>query len=114
MELIDRRKLLKHLSDWWLSETPSGNREILFINGVPQKTPTMKLIEECIKAVEDQPTAYDIDKVERQLLDKIRHELIHSPDGVYVIDSKHYYDVDIFEAIEIVKKGGVSDEESKG
>lgn len=71
MELIDRRKLLKHLSDWWLSETPSGNREILFINGVPQKTPTMKVIEECIKAVEDQPTAYDIDKVVEQLEEKM-------------------------------------------
>lgn len=53
---IDRNRLLQHLNDWWLTESPTGN-EILFINGEPQTTPVMKVIEECMKAVEEQPTA---------------------------------------------------------
>lgn len=107
MELIDRRKLLKHLSDWWLSETPSGNGEILFINGVPQKTPIMKVIEECIKAVEDQPIAYDIDKVAEQLRKKAyncgSHMNIYGEKAEWMAEG--YY-----RAFEIVKKGGVADE----
>ena len=98
MELIDRRKLLKHLSDWWLSETPSGNGEILFINGVPQKTPTMKVIEECIKAVEDQPTAYDPDKVIKEL----RKNAYTTEDFEYEPYDVIYLD----DACKIVKKGG--------
>lgn len=98
MELIDRRKLLKHLSDWWLSETPSGNGEILFINGVPQKTPTMKVIEECIKAVEEQPTAYDPDKVV-QRLERLYKKWF----------GEQWYEVPyLVKSIEIVKKGGAN------
>jgi hypothetical protein len=63
--LIDANKLLSYLNDWWLSETPSG--EVLFINGVPQRTAAMTFIEHLMKVVESQPTAYDIDKVVEQL-----------------------------------------------
>lgn len=104
MELINRGKLLKHLSNWWLSETPSGNGEILFINGVPQKTPTMKVIEECIKAVEDQPTAYDIDKIVEQM-----EKASHWTEPTYDEDGYSYDDeievIDLSDAIEIVKGG---------
>mgnify|MGYP000472723659 CR=1 FL=1 len=55
-EYINRNRLLRHLADWWLTESPTGN-EILFINGEPQTTPVMKVIEECVKAVEEQLTA---------------------------------------------------------
>ena len=65
-EYINRNRLLRHLADWWLAESPTGS-EILFINGEPQTTPVMKVIEKCMKAVEEQPIAYDIDKVVEQL-----------------------------------------------
>lgn len=53
--MIDEKKLLKHLSDWWLSETPSGDGTVLVINGELQKTPMMKTIEDFMKTVEQQP-----------------------------------------------------------
>lgn len=53
--MIDEKKLLRYLSDWWLSETPRGDGTILFINGKPQKTPMMKAIEDFMRVVEEQP-----------------------------------------------------------
>lgn len=53
--MIDEKKLLKHLSDWWLSETPSGDGTVLVISGELQKTPMMKIIEDFMKTVEQQP-----------------------------------------------------------
>ena len=63
-----------------------------------------------IAIVNEMPIAYDIDKVVEQLEGKIEHELIYSPDGVNVVGAKHHYDIDIFEAIEIVRKGGVNND----
>lgn len=64
MRLIDADKLILHLNDYALQESPSdtesaGERRIskLIYNGIRQ----------CIYAVNNQPTAYDVDKVVEQL-----------------------------------------------
>ena len=53
---IDRNRLLQHLNDWWWAVSPN-TKEPLFLNGILQKTYKMEIIEECMKAVEAQPTA---------------------------------------------------------
>lgn len=71
---IDRNRLLKHLNDWWLTESPTGN-EILFINGEPQTTPVMKVIEECMKAVEEQPATDVVEVVHGRWLSAYEYAL---------------------------------------
>lgn len=92
--LIDANRLLRHLSDWWLSETPSG--EVTVINDKLQKTSTNKIIEECIKAVEEQPTAYNVEGVIERLESLKQHE-----------QEQHAYATvwGIQQSIEIVKGG---------
>lgn len=67
MKLIKVDKLLQHLSNWWLSELPG--QKITVINNVIQKTAANNMIEECIRIVEEQPTAFDFDKVMEELKD---------------------------------------------
>lgn len=94
-DLISRTSLLKTLNDWWLSETPNGR--VLLIGGELQRTPAMKDIEQFMMMVENVPTAYDIDKVAKQLEDKaMKWESVHSQGGL----------IDLDKAVEIVKKGG--------
>ncbi len=60
MRLIDADKFISHLKDWLLHEAPYGVCE--------PESPQYKTIKECIEAVEEQPTAYDVDKVVEQIL----------------------------------------------
>ena len=94
--LIDANALLRHLSDWWLSETPSG--EVTVINDKLQKTPTNEIIEECIKAVEEQPTAYDTDEVIKELIN-------NTQECTDRITYETHSFVPLFDAIKIVKGG---------
>lgn len=64
MRLVDADKLILHLNDYALQESPSNvesvedrkiSREVYFA------------IRNCMKAVEEQPTAFDVDKVIEQL-----------------------------------------------
>lgn len=64
MRLIDADKSILHLNDYALQECPSNvesaedrkiSREVYFA------------IQNCMKAVEKQPTAFDVDKVVEQL-----------------------------------------------
>lgn len=63
MRLIDADKLIMYLNDYALQNAPfmSENADVY------------EAIENCIKAVEEQPTAYDIDKYIKKLesLEKI-------------------------------------------
>lgn len=63
MRLIDADKLIMYLNDYALQNAPfmSENADVY------------EAIENCIKAVEEQPTAYDIDKYVKKLesLEKI-------------------------------------------
>lgn len=65
MRLIDADKLMLHLNDYALQESPSNvesaddrkiSREVYFA------------IQNCMKAVEEQPTAFDVDKISKELV----------------------------------------------
>ena len=64
MRLIDADKLILHLNDYALQESPSNvesaedrkiSREVYFA------------IQNCMKAVEEQPTAFDVDKISKEI-----------------------------------------------
>ena len=64
MRLINMDKLISHLNDYALQESPSdvdsqGKQKI--------SAAVYKAIQNCINAVKEQPTAYDPDKVVEQL-----------------------------------------------
>lgn len=63
MRLIDADKLILYLNDYALQEAPFRG----------ESADSYEAIENCIKAVEEQPTAYDIDKYIKKLesLEKI-------------------------------------------
>lgn len=96
MRLIGADKLISHLNDYALQESPSdvdsqGKQKI--------SAAVYKVIQNCINAVKEQPTAYDPDKVVEQLEKEF----------------KKYYGENwnkalyLVKAIEIVKGGGVND-----
>lgn len=57
MRLIDADKLVLHLNDYALQEAPFGHND-----GKNQKE-IYDTIQECMKAVEEQPTAFDVENV---------------------------------------------------
>lgn len=64
MRLIDADKLFLHLNDWAFAEAPTDLDvgEVKFEREVIYKT-----IKDCMRAVDDQPTAYDVDKVVEEI-----------------------------------------------
>ena len=97
MRLIDADKLILHLNDYALQESPSdvesaGDRKV--------SRAVYKAITDCIRAVDEQPTAFDLDKVMEQLEDR---SALARPVGW----SKEYEIIMLKDAIEIVKGGGV-------
>ena len=92
--LIDADELILHLNDYALQEAPFRG----------ESADTYNVIENCIKAVDEQPTAYDVDKVARE----IRR---NSGNGYRDVDGDYIPPmIETKEAIEIVKQGGVSDD----
>ena len=68
--LIDADKLMLHLNDYALQEAPFGRND-----GECQKE-IYEIIQECMKAVEEQPTAFDVEKAVRELRElKMRYYL---------------------------------------
>lgn len=57
MRLIDADKLVLHLNDYALQEAPFGRND-----GKNQKE-IYDTIQECMKAVEEQPTAFEVENV---------------------------------------------------
>ena len=100
--LIDADKLILHLNDYALQEAT------FMTGGYAGK---YDAIQECMKAVEEQPTAYDPDKVVEQmqaLSDKADDDI-----AVCEADTCQYYDGygdGLDRAIEIVKRGGRDEE----
>lgn len=94
MRLIDADKLISHLKDWLLQEAPFGVCE-------PESL-QYETIKECIEAVKEQSTAYNVDKVVEQL-DKSSdyYECDNAPNGT---DCQMIL---LEQATEIVKGGGV-------
>lgn len=93
--LVDADELILHLNDYKLQQSPIDVQDIESIN-------VRAVIQDCIKAVEEQPTAYDVDKVVEQLEDR---STLSRPVGW----SKSYEIVTLEDAIEIVKGGEVNE-----
>jgi hypothetical protein len=93
MRLIDADKLILHLNDYALQEAPFKG----------ESADTYNAIKQCIEAVEEQPTAYDVDKVVEQLKD-VSYERF----GYAGMGGENVVNLD--DAIEIVKAGGENDE----
>lgn len=60
MRLIDADELILHLNDFMLQQSPIDIQDIESIH-------VSAVIQDCINAVEEQPTAYDVDKVLKEL-----------------------------------------------
>lgn len=99
MRLIDADKLILHLNDYALQKSPSdvesaGDRKV--------SRAVYKAITDCIRAVDEQPTAFDLDKVMEQLEDR---SALARPVGW----SKAYEIIMLKDAIEIVRGGGLNE-----
>lgn len=97
--LIDEDVLIKHLTDWRLQECPVGICD--------EETETYKTICECIEAVKEQPTAFDIEKVMAQLENKMC-ELLHMDNETFrkYEENKHIIKLTLHEVESIVRAGG--------
>lgn len=101
MRLIDAEELILHLNDFALQSAPFKG----------EGSEAYYAISECIRGVEKQPTAYDVDKVVEQLeKEKFPYYLTLANTGNEKLDFA-YAQVSnaIDEAIEIVKAGGVNE-----
>lgn len=92
-------KIVVHLNDYALQEAPFRG----------ESADTYNAIKQCIEAVEEQPTAYDVDKVVKQLKERLslyqRLQKLQDRDCLqygYKIEATN-------DAIEIVKAGAKND-----
>lgn len=99
MRLIDADKLILHLDDYALQESPS-NVESAEDRKISRAV--YKAITDCIEAVNEQPTAFDVDKVINELK---RDKFVESE--CILSDVHQGYNAGLSKAIEIVKSGGV-------
>lgn len=104
MRLIDADKLLVHLNDCALSASPGGGslRELMLAMA------EYNAIQNCMKAVESQPTAYDVDGVVQKLDEMKRKSLYGHAISFSDEDLGKAFGFEI--AIDVVKRGGKSDE----
>ena len=106
-DLISRSELIMCLSDYALQESPNDNEST-----GEQRISKMiyDAIQNCISCVEEQPTAYDIDKVIAKLEELDVKSITRYKNGNFGdFDGIEYY-IKKREAIEIVKQGGVSED----
>ena len=93
MRLIDEDELILHLNYYALQEAPFRG----------ERSDAYNAIKQCIEAVTEQPTAYDIDGVVEQL--KRCYGIVRSSSIDYAEGLKHAYE----RAIGIVEGGGKND-----
>ena len=103
-DLISRSELIMCLSDYALQESPNDNEST-----GEQRISKMiyDAIQNCISCVEEQPTAYSVDKVVEELEGAMW--LTTNDDGE--TNNLSIQVVSFEDAIEIVKQDGVSDDE---
>lgn len=94
MRLIDADKLILHLNDYALQEAPFRG----------ESADVYDAIENCIKAIEEQPAAYDMEKV----VEKLENRSKEYNSGVRLHGKSEEMLTD--DAIEIVKAGGKNDD----
>lgn len=96
MRLIDADKLILHLNDFMLQQSPIDIQDIESIK-------VSAVIKDCIKAVDEQPTAYDVDKVVEQL----KHFVVNADVSLKERGTFNRNIIGINNTIEIVKGGGI-------
>lgn len=96
MRLIDADELILHLNDFMLQQSPIDIQDIESIK-------VSAVIKDCIKAVDEQPTAYDVDKV----LEQLENEKKFWNDATYNKEIGKQKARSYAYAIEIVKGGGI-------
>ena len=109
-DLISRSKLIMSLSDYALQESPNDNEST-----GEQRISKMiyDAIQNCISCVEEQPTAYSVDKVVEELEELDDKAITRYKNGNFGdFDGVEYY-IKKREAIEIVKQGGVRKDVNK-
>ena len=100
MRLIDADKLILYLNDYALQTAPFRGESAEAYNAIKQ----------CIEAVEEQPTAYDINKVVEELNELDVKSITRYKNGNFGnFDGVEYY-IKKRKAIEIVKRGGKESE----
>ena len=99
-----------HLSDYALNASPNDNESTS-----EQRISRMiyNAIQNCISYVENQPTAYDIDKVVEELNELDVTAIKRYEGGTFGNYKGTDYYIKKSDAIEIVKQGGVSETEQK-
>lgn len=108
-DLISRSQLIMRLSDYALQESPNDNEST-----GEQRISKMiyDAIQNCISCVEEQPTAYSVDKVVEELEQK-KEEVQRMRNTCVALSDLEVCDIEnvTYErAIEIVKQGGVGTE----
>lgn len=103
--LIDADKSILHLNDYALQEAPFGR------NDSENQEEIYETIQECMKAVEEQPTAFDVEKVVREIRDlKLSYYMTIANTGDADKDYVYLNVANAIDtAIEIVKRGGRDD-----
>lgn len=96
MRLIDADELVLYLNDFMLQQSPIDVQDIESIK-------VSAVIKDCIKAVDEQPTAYDVDKVVQKLNEQQNNK------GFGGTLQEMFYDSGLDAAIEIVKGGGIDE-----
>lgn len=106
MRLIDADKLMLHLNDYALQESP---RNVESADDRKISGEVYKAITDCIRAVDEQPTAFDVDKVAEQLKQlKMKYFLTIANTGDADKDCAYKNIANTIDrAIEIIKCGGV-------
>ena len=111
-DLISRSKLIMSLSDYALQESPNDNEST-----GEQRISKMiyDAIQNCISCVEEQPTAYSVDKVVEELekMKGLACDGKRCSECEYTsvcLEGEKSENVAIDKAIEIVKQGGVRKE----
>lgn len=104
MRLIDADKLILHLNDFMLQQSPIDIQDIESIK-------VSAVIKDCIKAVDEQPTAYDVDKVTHEINNKIQEldakQKLFIENGLLNMADKMASKIGIYiECREIVEKAG--------
>ena len=107
MRLIDADKLILHLNDFMLQQSPIDIQDIESIK-------VSAVIKDCIKAVDEQPTAYDVDKVVHEINNKIQEldakQQLFIENGLLNMADKMASKIGIYiECREIVEKAGEED-----
>ena len=104
MRLIDADELILHLNDFMLQQSPIDIQDVESIK-------VSAAIKDCIKAVDEQPTAYDVDKVTHEINNKIQEldakQKLFIENGLLNMADKMASKIGIYiECREIVEKAG--------